>query len=626
MFACLQRLPAGYHARAQSGDVVARFSGDVASVESLVTNAVPIAILSLLNVLASVVLLFLLEWRLALITLAGLLLGLIAPRSLGAKAAAASYLRKRDEGRLLGLVGESMGAQAVVKAFGLQGLVQGKLQERVRELVQSTLRVGLLAALVERSAQIGILALDLVVLGAGGYLAFRGSLSIGALVAFHALFQNLQHLARGLRVRGAPDPARDWQPRARSRAPRRASRRGPSGRDSPAAVLGGDRLEGVTFGYSARQPTLQGASFQVRRGQRVAFVGPSGSGKSTLLSAASPGTTTRARGGEVRRGRPRWTGTSPCVLEGAAGVVSQDIFLFNTTVRENIRMGGGRPRTRRSWRRPGRPRSTTASSSNMPRGYDTRSASSATTCPAASASGWPSPGARARSGDTAARRGHIGARSRLGGGDQRDALARRGRAHRALGDAPARLGDVGRSDLRAGAGALREQGTHTELLRLGGLYKELWDKQSGFTLSDDGWHALIEPSRLRSVPLLRSLDDGALAAIAQRFATEIYPAKYTLFEAGDPGDRFYMVVRGAVDVFVPGAAGRMQRRNTLQDGDYFGEMALLRDVARCATVRTTKPSLLLTLRREPFMNLVAQSPGLRRALDSIVRARSGVQA
>ena len=153
-------------------------------------------------------------------------------------------------------------------------------------------------------------------------------------------------------------------------------------------------------------------------------------------------------------------------------------------------------------------------------------------------------------------------------------------------------------------------------MRAEGLYKHLWDKQSGFTLKDDGWLAYVEPARLRAIEILQPLDDRALEKIAGLFATEIHPAGRTLFQAGDRGDKFYILVRGAVDVLVPGASGGLNRLRRLEDGDYFGEMALLYDVARSATIRTCEPCLLLALGREPFLELVEVHRALRDAFEA----------
>jgi CRP-like cAMP-binding protein len=62
-------------------------------------------------------------------------------------------------------------------------------------------------------------------------------------------------------------------------------------------------------------------------------------------------------------------------------------------------------------------------------------------------------------------------------------------------------------------------------------------------------------------------------------------------------------------------------RDTLADGDYFGEMALLADTERSATVRATRPCLLLALWRQDFETLVAGSPELRGAIDQLVKVR-----
>jgi CRP-like cAMP-binding protein len=69
---------------------------------------------------------------------------------------------------------------------------------------------------------------------------------------------------------------------------------------------------------------------------------------------------------------------------------------------------------------------------------------------------------------------------------------------------------------------------------------------------------------------------------------------------GDTGDRFYVVAAGELEVIVDGAAV-----TTLRDGDYFGEIALLRDVPRTATVRARCESTLLALERDDFLAAVS---------------------
>jgi ATP-binding cassette subfamily B protein len=126
---------------------------------------------------------------------------------------------------------------------------------------------------------------------------------------------------------------------------------------------------------------------------------------------------------------------------------------------------------------------------------------------------------------------------------------------------------------------------------------------------------------LRAIPMFASLDVTLLEAIAEHFATERLPAGYTICQEGDPGDKFYVVVHGAVRVTIAGPSGEEQELSILQDGDYFGEIALLQDVPRTATVRTRTPILLLVLEREQCLKLVATSPQVRQKVDAEIGHR-----
>jgi ATP-binding cassette subfamily B protein len=170
-------------------------------------------------------------------------------------------------------------------------------------------------------------------------------------------------------------------------------------------------------------------------------------------------------------------------------------------------------------------------------------------------------------------------------------------------------------------GQLVEQGPHQGLLARGGVYTELWHKQSGFAISEDGTSATVEAARLRALPLLSALDEGLLAAIGRRFVPERYPAERLVVHEGDPGDKFYLIVRGAVRVTTTAATGGEQELAVLHDGDHFGEIALLQDVPRTATIWTRLPSLFLTLSRAQLLRLMESAPQLRTVLDQEIARR-----
>jgi len=78
--------------------------------------------------------------------------------------------------------------------------------------------------------------------------------------------------------------------------------------------------------------------------------------------------------------------------------------------------------------------------------------------------------------------------------------------------------------------------------------------------------------------------------------------------------RFYLIARGEVAVSILQADGAQRRIALLRDGDHFGEVALLHDRPRTATVRTTCPSIVLSVQRRHFLSLIEGMPALRDTL------------
>ena len=120
IFAHLQRLSMTFHARARIGDIMARFSSDLSSLENVVSSALPITIFCSFSIPLSVALLFALEWHLAVLTVLGLVTCIVSPRLLTQRAAMASYDLKQRDAQLASAVHENLSAQPVVKAFGLE--------------------------------------------------------------------------------------------------------------------------------------------------------------------------------------------------------------------------------------------------------------------------------------------------------------------------------------------------------------------------------------------------------------------------------------------------------------------------------------------------------------------------
>jgi hypothetical protein len=129
---------------------------------------------------------------------------------------------------------------------------------------------------------------------------------------------------------------------------------------------------------------------------------------------------------------------------------------------------------------------------------------------------------------------------------------------------------------------------------------------------------LQELSLLRRVPIFAPLPEPTLEELASSLAPLSLPGGQTIFRQGDRGDRFYVISTGEVDVSVDG-----KQAVTLRSGDYFGEIALLRDVPRTADVTTRGRVELYALERDRFIAAVTGHAPSRAASDAVISARLG---
>jgi ATP-binding cassette subfamily B protein len=379
----------------------------------------------------------------------------------------------------------------------------------------------------------------------------------------------------------------------------------------------------VSFGYAADHLNLVGVSFEIERGSHVAFVGRSGSGKSTVLSLLlrfhdPTSGSILIDGVDLRKVRQS-------DVRSQMAIVSQESFLFDTTIRENL--------------------------------LAARPSASDAEIEAAARSAEAHPFIDALPDRFDAMVGERGARL-SGGQRQRLAIARallRDPAILLLDEATSaldatteaaldrtlshvgegrtvvtvthRLHSVANADriFVLEDGHLVEQGRHADLVRQAGVYAEIWRRQNGLQIGGDGTTASITAERLRLTPLLRDLDPAILEEVSHRFASEQVPGNRLVLQEGDPGDRFFIIARGRVAVSKGDEADAVKTVAVLETGDHFGEIALLRDVPRTATVRTLTPCMFLTLQRGHFLELIERIPNLLPALEQVAERRAAVE-
>ena len=121
---------------------------------------------------------------------------------------------------------------------------------------------------------------------------------------------------------------------------------------------------------------------------------------------------------------------------------------------------------------------------------------------------------------------------------------------------------------------------------------------------------------LRTVPLFATLDEGELQDVGRHADEVAVPAGTTIVTQNATGNSFYVIIEGRADVMRDD-----QKLAELGPGDFLGEMALLEDLPRSATVATTEPTRLLEMHRRDFSTVLDEAPHLARKMLAVMAHR-----
>jgi len=326
--------------RMPTGQLVARANSDSALVQGLLMF-LPLLAGNLLMMVASLVVMFVLAPGLAVVGLVVAPALVVVAYRLRIRVFPASWDAQQREGDLAQIVDEDVNGVRVVKAFGQEerelrrlAAAAGTLYGTKMRAVRLRSRYGPLLEAVPALAQVAILAL-------GGWLAVRGSITIGTFLAFSTYVAQFTAPARQL----AGVLTMGQQARAGCERIFQLLDLPPAIADRPDAVDlaagGGIRGEivfaGVGFAYPGGVPVLAGFDLRIAAGERVAIIGPSGSGKSTV--AALLGRFHDPTSGRVTVDGHDLRDVRLASLRRQVGFAFEESFLFSDTVRANIAYG-----------------------------------------------------------------------------------------------------------------------------------------------------------------------------------------------------------------------------------------------------------------------------------------------
>jgi ATP-binding cassette subfamily B protein len=338
LFRHLQRLSLGFYERNRAGVLISRLTNDVDALDQLVTDGVTSLFQNTLILVGSAVILFALDWKLALATLAVLPFMAVATAIFRAVSSRAYRAVRERLGHVTATLAEDIAGMRIVQAFNRQSANERhfrEVNEHYREANHVTVVTnGLYFPFVDFLST----AATAIVLGYGGYRYFGNDLTIGTLLAFLLYLSNffdpVQQLSQLYNTFLAAVAALDKITEVLDEEPEILD--ADEAEDLP-SIQGHVRFEDVRFGYGKGVEVLHGIDLDVPAGTTVALVGHTGAGKSTIAKLL-------ARFYDPREGRITIDGHDLRAvrqesLRSQLGIVPQEGFLFAGTVWENIAFG-----------------------------------------------------------------------------------------------------------------------------------------------------------------------------------------------------------------------------------------------------------------------------------------------
>ena len=333
----IDRLPVGYFGRTSTGDVLSRITNDVDTLGQSLNQGVTQLITSATTMIGVLVMMLSINVEMTLIALLVIPLSLILVKVVVKRSQKYFRAQQKKLGEINGQIEETFSGQAIVRAFNKEDAALATFRETNEALYQSAWRSqflsGLMMPIMGFVSNLGYVAVAI----AGAIFAVQGRITVGDIQAFIQYVKNftqpitqlaqvanvLQQMAaaaeRIFEFLEAPEEAPE-QPKAKAA-------------DVPSDV----EFDHVRFGYDSEHPVISDFSARVGKGQTVALVGPTGAGKTTMVKLLMR--FYDVDGGAIRIGGHDVREFSREDVRSQFGMVLQDTWLYNDTVRENIRYG-----------------------------------------------------------------------------------------------------------------------------------------------------------------------------------------------------------------------------------------------------------------------------------------------
>ena len=338
LYAHLTRMELGFFHDNPTGNLISRFTIDINMMRAAVSNALTGLGKDFLSLIGLVGVMFWQDWQLGLIAFVVFPVAVIPIARLGKRMRKVTVNTQEEMGQFTTLLEQTFQGARVVKSYGMEEYEKSRVRaiaERVFSLVFKAARVRSLASPIMES--LGGVAITLVITY-GGFRVIHDNMDPGSFFSFiTALLLAYEPMKRLANLNATLKEGLAGAQRLFQLLDREPTIQEKPNTKALAITGGGIKLKDVHFSYVTGQAALADMSFDVPAGKTVALVGPSGAGKSTILNLIP-------RFYDVDSGRITIDGTDIQdvtfeSLRGAMALVSQEITLFDDTIRANIAYG-----------------------------------------------------------------------------------------------------------------------------------------------------------------------------------------------------------------------------------------------------------------------------------------------
>lgn len=334
----INRLPLSYFDTRQRGDLMSRVTNDVDNIQAALQQAFSQLVQSVLTVLGITAMMFIVSWQLALIALIALPLSGIIAGVIGTRSQKLFAAQWKNTGSVNGHVEETYSGLELVRSFGRDEEMLEEFDVRNEKLYEASFGAQFVSGMIMPAMTFVSYLSYVLIAVVGGLRVASGQITLGDATAFiqysREFSQPLGQIAgmANMLQSGVASAERTFELLdADEQEPEQATS------TLPERTEGLVQLEDVSFSYDPEVPLIEHLSFSAEPGHTVAIVGPTGAGKTTLVNLIMR--FYELTGGRILLDGVDITTLSRGELRSQVGMVLQDAWLFEGTIRENIRYG-----------------------------------------------------------------------------------------------------------------------------------------------------------------------------------------------------------------------------------------------------------------------------------------------